>query len=64
MFICNNMARQVLRSALFEAGNRQITFVNSYCYLGCIIDDELSLVNEYRSVYRKADRKVHYVRET
>ena len=45
--------------APFNAGNRQIMFVHRYCYLGCVINDELSIINEYKAVYRKAERKVY-----
>ena len=45
----------------FKAGNRQIMFVHNYmyCYLGCIINNELCMLNEYKAVYRKAKRKLY-----
>ena len=42
----------------FNAGNRPISFVNKCCYLGCIIDNELTMVPEYKSVYRRIEHKV------
>ena len=60
MLICNSRIRQLIDCpAPFNAGNRQIMFVHNYCYLGCVINDELSIVNEYKAVYRKAERKVY-----
>ena len=59
MLICNNVARTVIGSpAPFHAGNREILFVRKYCYLGCIIDDELTMLHEYKAVYRKAESKI------
>ena len=47
--------------APFNAGNNKIMFVHSYCYLGCIINDELSITNEW--LYMKAERNIcMYVR--
>ena len=43
----------------FNAGNRQILFVHSYCYLGCVIYEDLSQNGEYKALYRKAERKVY-----
>ena len=34
-------------------------FVHCYCYLGCVINEELTISNEYKAVYRKAERKVY-----
>ena len=34
-------------------------FVHSYCYLGCVNNDVLSIENEYKAVYRKAEHKVY-----
>ena len=60
MMICNKNTRSVIGDpAPFNAGNRQIMFVHSYCYLGCVMNDELTLVNEYKALYRKAERKVY-----
>ena len=60
MLVCNTPARQCVGCpAPFNAGNRQILFVNIYCYLGCKISDELSILNEYKAVYMKAERKVY-----
>ena len=44
---------------IFNAGNRQIMFVHNYCYLGYVMNDELTLVNEYKALYRKVERKVY-----
>ena len=60
MLICNKNVRNIIGDpAPFNAGNRQIIFVHRYCYLGCIINNELSVSNEYKAVYRKAERKVY-----
>ena len=60
MLICNSNVRPIIGDpAPFNAGNRQIMFVHSYCYLGCVINDELTIANEYKAVYRKAERKVY-----
>ena len=60
MLICSAAARNHIGSpAPFNAGNRQIAFIHSYCNLGCIIDNELTLTNEYKSVYMKIERKIY-----
>ena len=60
MLLCNPASRQRLGCpAPFNAGNRQIMFVRSYCYLGCVINDDLNVTSEYKSVYRKAERKIY-----
>ena len=46
-------------SAPFNAGNRQILFVHSYCYLGFVIDDELTISHEYKAAYKKAERNIY-----
>ena len=59
MLICSKGARTIIGSpAPFKAGNSEIMFVRKYCYLGCIIDDELTMLHEYKAVYRKAERKI------
>ena len=42
-----------------NAGNRHIMLVHSYCYLGCVINDEWSITNDFKAVYGKADHKVY-----
>ena len=60
MLLCNSLERQHIGSpAPFNAGNRKIIFVHSYCYLGCVINDELNMESEFKAVYRKAERKVY-----
>ena len=44
--------------APFNVGNRPIMFVKKFCYLGCIIDDELTMIPEFNAVYRRVDHKV------
>ena len=34
-------------------------FVHSYCYLGCVMNDELTLTNEYKALYHKVERKIY-----
>ena len=49
MLICNKNVRTVIGDpAPFNVGNGQIMFVHSYCYLGCVINDELTISNEYK----------------
>ena len=60
MLIYNNAIRHLIGSpAPFNASNRNMTFVRSYCYLGCVIDDKLTINKEYKPVYRKVERKVY-----
>ena len=60
MLICNKNVRSAIGVPTpFNAGSRQITCVHSYCYLGCIINDELTVLNEFKAVYRRAERKVY-----
>ena len=59
MYICNKHKRGSLEGhAPFITGNRPISFVNSFCYLGCILDDELTMVPEYKAVYTRVEHKV------
>ena len=59
MYICNSDKKgEIECHAPFNAGNRPILFVNKFCYLGCIIDNELNMVPEYKSVYRRIEHKV------
>ena len=60
MLICNSLTRRLIECpAPFNAGNRQIVMcVHNYYYLGCVINDELTILNEYKAVYRKAEWKV------
>ena len=59
MFICNRAKRDLLGSpAPFNSGDRQILFVSKYCYLGSIIDNEMTMLHEYKAVYRKVEQKV------
>ena len=46
------------RPAPFNAGNSIITFVENFCYLGCIIDNKLTMVPQYKAVYRRVEQKV------
>ena len=59
MYIASSYEREEIeRHAPFNAGNRSITFVNRFCYLGCIIDNKMSMVPEYKAVYRKVEHKI------
>ena len=51
-------AREIECHAHFNAGNRPILFVNRFCYLGCIIDNEMTMVPEYKAVYRRVEHKI------
>ena len=60
MLVCNKAKRDILFDpALFNAGNSIISFVEHFCYLGCIIDSELSMVPALKDVYRKVEQKVY-----
>ena len=43
--------------APFNAGNSNICFVDNFCYLGCIIDKELTMIPHYKAVYRCVEQK-------
>ena len=34
-------------------------YVQKYCYLGCVIDEDLTLSQEYKAVYRRVERKIY-----
>ena len=51
-------AREIEGHAHFNAGNRPILFVNRFCYLGCIIDNELTMIPKYKAVYRRVEHKI------
>ena len=60
MLFCNAPVRQHIDCpAPFNVSTRQIMFVHSYCYLGCVINYELCISNENKAVYREAERKVY-----
>ena len=43
MLLCNSQKRRCIGCpAPFNAGNRQIMFLHSYCYLGCMINDSVT----------------------
>ena len=59
MVICNKRKRIVLGNpAPFNAGNRPISFVQHFCYLGAILDNQMSMLQEYKAVYRKVEYKI------
>ena len=59
MYICNTAMREYVQGhAPFNAGNRPIMFVSKFSYLGCIIDDRLSMIQEYKAVYRRVEHKI------
>ena len=49
--------------APFNAGNRQIMFVNRFSYLGIILDDELLLEPLYKNVCRQEEQKLFMLRK-
>ena len=60
MVLCNRAKRDALGSpAPFNAGNSAISFVNNFCYLGCITDHELTMIPAYKDIYRKVEQKDH-----
>ena len=59
MYICSNaMLGRIQGHTPFNAGNRPIMYVNKFCYLGCIIDDKLSMEHEYKAAYRRVEHKI------
>ena len=59
MVVCTEQKRvEIGDPAPFSAGNRPIFFVSHFCYLGAIIDNEMSMSQEYKSVYRKVEHKI------
>ena len=60
MIVCNKPNRDILVDpAPLNAGNSTITFVDNFCYLGCIIDSELSMIPALKDVYRKVEQKIY-----
>ena len=50
---------EIENHAPFNAGNSNILFVKKFCYLGFILDNELSMLPEYKAVYRRIEHKVY-----
>ena len=45
MLVCNKRRMETTGiPAHFNAGNGKIAFVKNFCYLGCILDRELTMV--------------------
>ena len=60
MIVCNPARRDNLNDpAPFNAGNNTISFINNFCYLGCIIDSELTMLPALKSVHRKVEQKIY-----
>ena len=45
--------------AHFNAGNSRISFVEHFCYLGCIIDNDLTMLPQYKAIYRRVEQKIY-----
>ena len=59
MVLCSKANHDMLDSpASFNAGNSKIAFVDNLCYLGCIIDNELTMIPQFKAVYRRVEQKV------
>ena len=59
MVLCSKANHNMLDSpASFNAGNSKISFVDNFCYLGCIIDNELTMIPQCKAVYRRVEQKV------
>ena len=59
MILCSKAKHDILDSpAPFNAGNSKIAFVDNFCYLGCIIDNELTMIPQFKAVYRRVEQKV------
>ena len=60
MLVCNaNKRDRLIDPAPFNAGNSTIVFVNTFCYLGCIIDTELTMLPALKHIYRKVEQKIY-----
>ena len=60
MIVCNSGKRGALTDpAPFNAGNSIISFVDNFCYLGCIIDSDLTMLPALKDVYRKVEQKIY-----
>ena len=60
MIVCNSARHDVLIDPIpFNAGNSIISFVDHFCYLGCIIDSELTMLPALKCVYRKVEQKIY-----
>ena len=55
--------RQIIDPASFNAGNRQIMFVNRFSYLGIVIDDEMTLEPLYKNICRQVEQKLFMLRK-
>ena len=59
MIVCSQTLREHIGDpAHFNAGNSRIAFVDNFCYLGCIIDNDLTMVPQYRAIYRRVEQKI------
>ena len=64
MYINNSDKKEEVEGyAPFNAGNRPISFVNK-CYLGYILYNEMTMVPEYKFVYRRVEHKVFLLGKT
>ena len=60
MIICNPAQRVTLIDpARFNAGNSIISFVENFCYLGCIIHSGLTMSPALKDAYRKVEQKIY-----
>ena len=60
MIVCSSVKRDAVRDpAPFNAGNSRISFVDNFCYLGCVIDSGLTMLPAFKDIYRKVEQKVY-----
>ena len=60
MLVCNSAQRDIIIDPVpFNAGNSTISFVETFCYLGCKIDSGLTMLPALKDVYRKVEQKVY-----
>ena len=60
MIICNSAKHDMLIDPIpVNVGNSIISFVDNVCYLGCIIDSELTMFPALKDVYRKVEQKIY-----
>ena len=59
MYICTQAINDRMDDPThFNAGNSEISFVENFSYLGCIIDRELTMVPQYKAIYRRVEQKM------
>ena len=59
MYICTQALNDRMDDPThFNAVNSEISFVENFSYLGCIIYRELTMVPQYKAIYRRVEQKM------